>query len=164
MKEDDDPDPYAAVLADINAKIEELQQARAAIEKLAGLAAGSTESASRLGPTGIALIQSDAFFGLKLPEAISKYMKLMKRPQSIAEITAALQRGGYTSRSQNLSNTVWTTLSREEQRGRVVKISKGTYGLSEWYPGAKRRLKQAAGGPSDEQQDDDSDDSGPQAS
>lgn len=104
------------------------------------------------------LLAADAFFGMRLGDAIHKYLDLVKRPQSAAQIGAALERGGFQHRSQNFINTVWTTLARDAERGEVVKVGK-TWGLNAWYSGrprADRKAKaKASGGTQPEAQESD---------
>ena len=92
-------------------------------------------------PTGI---RPDSFFGLGLTEATKKYLAMTKSPQSIREITEALQKGGFTTSSRNFKNTVGSVLNRHEKNvGEIVRVQRNNWALAEWYPGLRRNAKQS---------------------
>jgi hypothetical protein len=82
-------------------------------------------------------LRSDTFFRLSIPEAIKKYLGMVKRPQSPKDIAYSLKQGGVLSQSADFNSTVHTALSRLSVAGDLVKTKEG-WGLSEWYPSGKR--------------------------
>jgi hypothetical protein len=89
-----------------------------------------TDSAS--GP-----IRSDTFFRLSIPEAVQKYLRMAKRPQSPKDIAAALKRGGVLSQATHFYANVTTALKRLQDAEKVVNTKEG-WGLAEWYPNKPR--------------------------
>jgi len=109
--------------------------------------AGSTpdhqvENSSKPGPSMprryVQGIASDAFFRMPVPQAIKTFLNMAKRPTTAKEITAALDSGGLTHQAKNLYATVYPTLLRLEDAGEVVRVSKGKWGLAEWYPSGRK--------------------------
>lgn len=135
---------YEAVLADLRSRRAQLDAAIAAIEAIAGVGAqdagtGAVEQAAAGRPSDL---RSDSFFGMGIADAAKKYLSMMKRPQSLAEISKALVSGGFTHASTNFSATLHTALSRRAKIGEFVKVKRGQWGLSEWYPGiSKKRIE-----------------------
>jgi len=56
------------------------------------------------------------------------------------DITEGLKRGGLTTKARNLYATVYPTLLRMEKSGDVVRVTKGEWGLAEWYPSGRKTL------------------------
>ena len=129
---------YGAVLADLEAKRTSLDNAIAAVRQLLNLgaeqSAGSSGTDRKESPTRV---QSDSFFGMSTPDAVRKYLGIAKRPQSLSEITKALQEGNLPTTSSNLLGIVGPTLSRMKAAGDVISVQ-GKWGLAEWYPAARR--------------------------
>lgn len=137
----------------------------ASVRQRLGQPAGSAGS-SALGnggadtsATGTAQIRGDTFFQLKIPEAIKKYLGMMKRPQKPNTIAAALKQGGVLTQGSNFYGNVFTGLKRLREAGTVVRNKEG-WGLAEWYKGMgkptpppvakkKRRHKRKAKGEPD---------------
>ena len=82
-------------------------------------------------------IPSDAFFRMSVQQAIKGFLNRAKRPMSAKDITTGLEAGGLTHQAKNLYATVYPTLLRMEDAGEVVRVSKGKWGLAEWYAGRK---------------------------
>lgn len=80
----------------------------------------------------------DTFFRMTVPDAIKKYLNIAKRPRTAKDITAALDSGGLTHQAKNLYATVYPTLLRMESANEVVRVGKGEWGLSEWYPSGRK--------------------------
>ncbi|HYB60644.1 MAG TPA: hypothetical protein VEH50_04110 [Methylomirabilota bacterium] len=80
----------------------------------------------------------DVFFRMTVPQAIKTYLNIAKRPKSAKDITAALAAGGLTHQAKNLYATVYPTLLRMEGNNEVVRVSKGEWGLTEWYPSGRK--------------------------
>jgi len=129
---------YENVLADLRAKKEKLEAAICGIEAMLGLTSLSAGASSAPAPSKE--VEADSFFGLSIPEAVRKYLRMQKKPQSTQEIAAALERGGLTHQSGNFGNTVGSVLARlDGAGGDVVKLARATWGLAAWYPNAKRK-------------------------
>lgn len=92
-------------------------------------------------------IPNDAFFGLSIGEAAKKYLGIIKRKQSLREITDALDRGGLPHASGNFLGTVATMLGRHAKKDPdLVRVGRGDWGLAGWY-GNRRPTKQVASRP-----------------
>jgi hypothetical protein len=130
---------YEAVLSDLKAKRAAIDSAIAAIEAILGQ--GSSIPVPTIqGPT--AEIRPDSFFGMSIPEAAKKFLVMSKKPRSTQEIAEALLNGGMTSASGNFANSVGSVLNRQDKSsGEIVRVSRGLWGLAEWYPGRKRNFK-----------------------
>lgn len=85
-------------------------------------------------PAANTQIRGDTFFQLKIPEAIKKYLSMMKRPQKPNIIAAALKQGGVLTQGSNFYGNVFTGLKRLRAAGVVVHNKEG-WGLAEWYKG-----------------------------
>jgi len=83
-------------------------------------------------------LRSDSFFGLSVPDAIRKYLAMVKRPQPPKDIAAALKLGGVLSQATNFYANVTTSLKRLRDVGIVVNTGEG-WGLAEWYPNRSRQ-------------------------
>jgi hypothetical protein len=84
------------------------------------------------------LLPSDAFFRLSVPDAIKKYLSMVKRPKTGKQITTALDTGGLTHQAKNLYQTVYPTLLRMERDNLVVRVGEREWGLAEWYPSGRK--------------------------
>lgn len=99
-----------------------------------------TSAPSALGATP-GSIRPDEFFQMSIPEAIKRYLSIMKSPQQPKAITTALKSGGLLTNARDFSSTIWTALSRLKEQGEITNIAGQGWGLSEWYKG---RLGSAA--------------------
>ena len=140
---------YAAVLADLEAKKAQIEQAIAVISALArgGMPAGVANVSASISPQPPSTssgssqeIQSDTFFGLSILDAAKKYLAMRKRPLSAGEIVDALRAGGQiNAQNDTFGNTLGATLSRSDAgSGSVVRVGRGKYGLREWYANKPR--------------------------
>lgn len=98
----------------------------------------STKQPPAATPMRFPRLAPDSFFRMTVPQAIKEYLNISKRPKTGKQITEALRSGGLTSTAKNLYGTVYPTLLRMEKAGEVVRVSKGEWGLSEWYPGSRK--------------------------
>lgn len=157
-------DPYAAVLADLKAKRAQIDQAINVIEGLraggvsgpmpaVGAASGSSTanavSSSSFGP--------GAFLGMTIVDATKKLLRARKQALNNADIVAALRAGGMAMDSADPVNTIGSVLTRRfNKEGDIVRVSRGTWGLKEWYPnrsfGKKDTSKADASGTSEPEQ------------
>lgn len=145
--------------ARIESMLEELKQERAALDVIiealerAREVAPSSEMGSARTPSGsdslpkgvtTSEIPRNAFYGLKIPDAILHYLSVSHRKQTAQDIADALKTGGVSSKSKNFYSTVYTALVRLEESGQVGKFGR-EWGLSEWFPGAARKRPKASG-------------------
>lgn len=132
---------YAAVLADLKAKRAALDTAISAIEQMSGISGGVAPATAPLAGSKVVdpiRIESDTFFNMTVPDAVRKYLGIMRKPQSTPQIAEALERGGFTHQSEKFGNTVGAVLHRiSTSGGDIVKVSRGNWGLASWY-GPKR--------------------------
>jgi hypothetical protein len=77
-------------------------------------------------------VRSDEFFRMSIPEAVKRYLEIMKQPQSPTDIAAALKKGGVLSESKNFYTTVWTAIKRLKAKTEIVNTANG-WGLADWY-------------------------------
>lgn len=137
-------DPYDAVLADLRAKRNQIDQA---IQLLEALRAGV--SIPRVAPSApptqtVAAEGPGAFLGMSIPEAVKKLLASRKQAMGNADIVAALKAGGLAMGSKDPVNTVGSILGRRfDTVGDIVRVGRGTWGLAEWYP--NRNFKKKAG-------------------
>lgn len=137
---------------DYNAVLIDLESKKAAIEAtIIGLRAmlnlGADQGVSGLAPAErrdqqSAEVRFDSFFGMSMPDAITKFLEMSKRPHSVSDITKALQDGGFPTTAKNLIASVGSTLTRMKQAGDVVSVS-GKWGISAWYPALRRERVEA---------------------
>ncbi len=127
---------YTFVLADLKARRDALDKAIAAIEQITGQSvAGSVPQSGSV----LEEIRDDSFFGMSIPEATKKLLSLKKRAISTQEIAELLKQGGMTHTSENFANTVGSVLNRVHKNdGGIVNISRGKWGLAEWYPNRRK--------------------------
>jgi hypothetical protein len=132
---------YSAVLRDLKARRAKLDTAIEAIEQILG--SGEIETA----PGASTEIRSDTFYAMSIIEATKKFLAMDTRPKAANEIADALERGGLINESKNFTNTVYTSLRREDQKkGDIISLPDRKWGLTDRYPEAARR--RAAGGDS----------------
>jgi hypothetical protein len=139
---------YAAVLADLEARRAQIDAAIAVIRPLAGQLSMAmppiavTPAGTGIQTAGAAVeIREDSFFSLSIPEAVKKYLAMRKRPASTSEIIDALKRGGQiNSSSDSFKASVPSVLDRANSTGKgIVRVSRGTWGLAEWYPNRPKK-------------------------
>lgn len=130
---------YEAVLADLRAKRAEIDATIRTLEMMSGLklsevSIGKPFSGDEPSDTPIEN-EAGLFLGMSIVDATKKLLSLRKRSMGNPEIARELQAGGLAMNSTDPVNTVGSVLTRRfNQFGDVVKISRGTWGLKEWYP------------------------------
>lgn len=127
---------YEAILAELEAEKERIQTAIDVIRtKMGRGGTASTPSSTQFSGT--------PFHGLGILDAAKKYLEMVKRTQTTAEIAEALEKGGLKHTSTNFKATVNTILSRDGVRkgGGLKRLASGQWGLAEWYPGSKSKRK-----------------------
>lgn len=138
---------YAAVLADLEKRRDDLDKAIAVLKNVIGtlssaatgnvFPASPAEALSALGnPNSDIVIGTDAFFGMNIVTAAQKYLMARKKPATAAEIAEALEAGGFPHQSASLANTVNSVITRNSQGSSPVfaKVKRGIWGLRAWYP------------------------------
>jgi hypothetical protein len=128
-------DPYAIVLADLRAKRDQIDQAIQAIESVRGSSPGAprAQSPSEGSP---AANNAGAFLGMSIADAAKKLLASRKQAMGSAEIATGLTSGGLVmSENTDHQNIVGSVLTRRfEKVGDIVRVSRGMWGLKEWYP------------------------------
>lgn len=133
-------DPYEAVLADLRAKRDQIDQT---ITVLTNLRAGAAHAP--LTPSPVASAQSSdsgiietagMFLGMSIVDATKKLLAMRKQTMGNVDIARELQAGGLAFSGADPANVVGSVLTRRFMNvGDVVKIGRGIWGLKEWYPG-----------------------------
>lgn len=143
----DQQNPYDAVISDLRAKRDQIDQA---IKLLEILREGILIPGMVSGPVVPSLIGSatakDAdiaagtFHGMSIETAVKKLLQMRKRTMGAQEIVADLRAGGLHLQSETPANTVTSVLTRAfNAGGDVVRVSRGQWGLQEWYPNQRFR-------------------------
>jgi len=129
---------YKAVLEDLKARKEKLEQVIAALEGIAGelsdatVLVGSTSKSAK--------IEVDTFIGCNILQAAEKYLTMTGKPAKTTEqIAAALNQGGLTVSVESVS-----TILRRSDNGEnpVTRVGRSLWGLATWYPNRPRRSRQ----------------------
>jgi hypothetical protein len=137
------PDPYDAVLADLRARKEHIENTITLLESLraGGVPAPGTFPARQPAPAKHSPVPHTgpgAFFGMTVHDATRKLLASQRRQMQTTEIVTELERGGIVLTSADKINTVGSILLRRfNQVGDIVRVARGTWGLQEWYPGRK---------------------------
>ena len=137
--------PYAAVLADLLAKRDEIDKAIKVLEAMSGIRSFSLASTPQQLSTPATSDSADgqlssdlgkgAFLGMSIVDATKKLLAMRKQTMGNPEIARELAAGGLVMQSIDPVNTVGAVLSRQfHKSGEIVKVSRGTWGLKEWYP------------------------------
>ncbi|HLJ85753.1 MAG TPA: hypothetical protein VKZ53_02965 [Candidatus Angelobacter sp.] len=122
---------YEAVLADLEARRDQLEAAIAAIRAVAGM--GPVGSAASGGTQiNMPTISHDTFFGMSIPEATKKLLGILKRRLSTPEAIKYLTQGGVPEPAYNTAYAVLRR--RQNQIGDIVNVN-GEWSLKEWVPG-----------------------------
>ena len=145
-------DPYEAVLADLRAQREKINQTIALISSLRGMSSGiaALPLTADQRPEGNEDVRS-MFLGMSIVDAVLKLLALRKRKMTNNEILAELKAGGLELSSQEPLNVIGSVLSRRFHAvGDIVRIDRGTWGLKAWYPGRNFKGKVTNGDKPDE--------------
>lgn len=138
MTDNQDSDPYAAVIADLRAQRDKIEETIAVLEGFrGGIVAATGISKATARAEGVAIVETAGMFlGLSIVDATKKLLSSRKQTLGNAEIARALQAGGLAMTSKDPVNTVGSVLTRRfNEVGDVVKVGRGIWGLKEWYPG-----------------------------
>ena len=145
---DQNSDPYEAVLADLRAQRDQIDQMITSLERLRSMKAGGQALGNLTTPTpaqnsAVATsVESGAFFGMTIPDAVKKLLQIKKKNLTNPELIEGLEAGGMVMRSENKVNTVNSVLLRRfEKAGDIVRVKRGLWGLKEWHPNIRFRSK-----------------------
>ena len=141
-------DPYDAVLADLRAKRDQIDQAIAAIKSIrtGGPApaqdSGSGTSVQNNGSVG----GPGDLLGLSIADAAKKVLTARRQPLKNTDILEAFRAGGLPLTSKEPMNVIGSVLTRRfNDVGDIVRVSRGVWGLKEWYPNRSfKKEKEAA--------------------
>ena len=148
------PSPYETVIADLKRKRDKIDRAIKALEELPGSADGAMQATQSVNAGGVSAAEG-AFLGMSIPEASKALLQVRKKTLGSAEIVKGLEAGGLVLTSGNKINTVGSVLNRRFHKvGDIVSVSRGTWGLKEWYPNRRFNRK----GNDDDPKGDESDD------
>lgn len=137
-------DPYDAVLADLQAKRDQIDQTIRLLESMR--TSGGSTAPLNCQAAATSADDPGAFLGMSIPEAAKRLLASKKRSMTNGEISAALQAGGLAMTSADPSNTIGSVLTRRfHQIGDIVRVDRGTWGLKEWYPNRHFRAPAKAG-------------------
>lgn len=115
-----------------------LNAAIARVEADLGLAgSGNATVAPLAGAAGpmTGKVRPDEFFKMTTPEAIKRYLEIVKQPQGPKAIADGLKAGGILSEAKHFYANVFTALRRLRDQGAVVNTKTGGWGLVDWYAG-----------------------------
>jgi hypothetical protein len=145
---------YAAILADLEAKRNALDQTIASFR--AALALGTLGQPGEIPPSSNGSsgvfpstyvpsisggeVPAGAFLGKSIPDAAKLYLEIVKKKQTSKEIADALQKGGMETNSKNFQQMVHSVLdrARKAENSSIVKLDRSHWGLSIWYPASLR--------------------------
>jgi hypothetical protein len=133
---------YHKILADMEAKRDAMNAAIDGMRLMLGLSAGA-QSPRVVTPLEV-IIENGTFFGMSLPDAAGKYLRMTPKVlRTTKEIADALEAGGFETQSKRFFNTVFNSLTRyTAPEGTFVKVG-GKWGLLEWYPDYKPKARRA---------------------
>lgn len=149
MENPETVDHYAVVLADLKAKRAQIDEAIRLIEAMRGSPLVTSQPAPPSLVTGVipvtqpkAFASHDAghspYLGMSIPDAAKALLASKRRQMKTVDIVAALEAGGLILTSADKANTVGSVLLRRFYTvGDIVRVSRGVWGLQEWYPGRK---------------------------
>jgi hypothetical protein len=134
---------YIAVRDDLKKRIETLQAGLAAVEAIIAAGAISTSGSPRV--SGSQDIPEDAFLGMTLGDAAVKYLGMVRKMQTTAQIAEGVKQGGLPHAK---ANAVYTALTRREEKIGDVRVDENNlWGLTEWHPTARRRSRPVSAKP-----------------
>lgn len=137
-------DPYEVVLADLRAKRHELDVAIRAIEAVRPQPVAPESLGTPVPPELFRQPESAnprPFFGLSIEDGARATLRRHGEPMGPNDLVTALKDGGLVMNSEVPANTVSSVLNRGWRNGSdVVRVSRGMWGLAEWYPDRDMRF------------------------
>lgn len=139
-------DHYSAVIADLEAKRDELDRTIQSLRNMAGLSGAPKQSVdvTEKEPQKETqfITEDNPFLGMKIYDAAKIILANKRKPMSPSDLVDALEAGGLML-TGNKTNTVGSVLNRrQKQVGDIVSPARGKWGLKEWYPGRSFGKKQ----------------------
>ncbi|KQN08055.1 hypothetical protein ASE85_17695 [Sphingobium sp. Leaf26] len=127
-------DPYEAVLLDLRAKRDQIDQTIMLLTAMRTGGSVSTENSVTHSQEST-VPDAGAYLGMSIVDAAKKLLGMRKRAMPNADIYAELKAGGLVLTGADPVNVISSVLTRRfNQVGDVVRVSRGTWGLKEWYP------------------------------
>ena len=142
-------DPYEIVLDDLRKQRDKIDTAIQAIQVVRGMLPQTIAMKGASASAVIGTIAADVdlprgaddgapkrFAGLSISEAAKKILAdNPNQKMSSAEIGVALQAGNFPMTTNDPANTVASVLTRRFNNvGDIIRVSRGQWGLAEWYP------------------------------
>jgi len=147
--------PFEAAIAELERQLEEVDrkgnELRGVVNNLCAAAGlplrypdlGVGAGANAGAPGRVTKIQDDTFYGKKQTPAMREYLELRKAqglgPAKPRDIFEALKSGGYQFGANEIVALVAMRALLRTQPNIFHKLPQGTYGLTAWYPDAKRQ-------------------------
>lgn len=140
-------DPYAAVLADLEAKrdqiiaaIETIKAVRGPLNALNNIVLNGVKRGAIAADAGTVIITGNGlgigpstFKKLSVPHAALKYLSMRQQPASHAEINQALKDGNQSSSDgKHFGAVLYSALTRLKTRGIIARELDNRWGLAEW--------------------------------
>jgi hypothetical protein len=153
---------YAAIVADLEAKRNALDQTIAAFRTAHALGALGQTGELPPPPNGLVPnvfgpstfvpsasggeVPAGAFLRKSIPDATKLYLEIVKKKQTSKEIADALQKGGMETNSKNFPQMVHSVLDRASKASSgIVKLDRSHWGLAAWYPPSLRTAGKVQG-------------------
>ncbi|WP_209425379.1 winged helix-turn-helix domain-containing protein [Pararhodobacter sp. SW119] len=139
-----DENHYAAVIADLEAKRDELDRTIRNLRHMAGLSVANEAQDREPQPRRDAHEPNgeNPFLGMKVHDAAKIILANKRKPMSPADLVEAMEAGGLLL-TGNKTNSVGSILNRrQKQVGDIVSLQRGKWALREWYPGRSFGKKQ----------------------
>ena len=107
---------------------------------------GSPGNASRTGAASVTTIKPDTFYGKKMQTAVREYLEMrmlatggQTNPATPRDIYTAITEGGFQFDTKDETNALVGLRALLRKRTAFFhKLPNGTYGLTAWYPDAKK--------------------------
>lgn len=145
MASQNEQNHYSAVIADLEAKRDELNRTIESLRQLAGLSGPITklpEQENEVPPQPDLIDGDNPFLGMKVHDAAKIILANKRKPMSPSDLVEAMEAGGLLL-TGNKTNSVGSIMNRrQKQVGDIVSPQRGMWALKEWYPGRSFGKKQ----------------------
>ncbi len=125
---------YKSVLADLRARRAALDQAIAALESIAGeqgTALPPPLTVTSNGSGAVREIEPGTFFNLNTLEATRKYLGMVGKAQTTAQVGDALRKGSLAVKDESVAVILQRALGASDPE--IVRVSRGMWGLKRFY-------------------------------
>ena len=137
----DKSNAYAVVIADLKRQRGEIDAMIAQLEAMADGSPAPPKAASA--PKAQDAVghhsqprKENPYLGMSIVDATKGLLASKRKTMNSADIVAELEAGGLVLTGAKKSNTVGSVLNRRQNKvGDVVSVTRGMWGLKEWYPG-----------------------------